>query len=91
MTNGLPQLFVKCCTRWLIHPTVNVNDYLSERISQSIFLQPTSNLEIHDILKKLKNSAMGHDDLSPKIIKIVGDYLLDPLTHFCNLFVFKII
>ena len=65
----------------------NFSDYLDNHLTAhgSFFLNPTNEAEIFNILNDLKNSAAGHDDISPKIIKMCGNVFLKPLTHICNL------
>ena len=41
--------------------------------------------ELVTILKSLKDSACGSDELSPKIIKMSMNVITDPLLHVCNM------
>ena len=59
--------------------------YIKNNTHKSIFLQPVSDLEVVKILKSLKQSSEGWDDISPRIVKNTYTYFLTPLVHICNL------
>ena len=54
--------------------------YLPEANGESIFLTPTDQQEIRNIMLDIRNSAPGHDGISSKVINPVIETLLPPLT-----------
>ena len=68
-------------------PNVNVNptSYINNHVIQSIFIKSTCTEEVRKIIKTLKSSSPGHDDISPDTIKTTSESLLTPLTHVLNL------
>ncbi len=69
-----------------IHTTVNFSDFLSAPFQQSIFFNPTSGKEILDIIATFKNGkSSGFDDISPTVVKQIGPFISEPLTHIFNL------
>ena len=54
--------------------------YLPEANGESIFLTPTDQQEIRNIMLNIRNSAPGHDGISSKVINPVIETLLPPLT-----------
>ena len=65
--------------------TVSPDQYLGDRLLNSIYLSPVTENEIYKIVQSLKNSAPGHDEISPQTLKSSVNYILSPLTHICNL------
>ena len=59
--------------------------YLNNRIDESIYLNPVTEHETSKVIENLKSSAAGWDEFQPRIIKIIKDILLTPLTYICNL------
>ena len=63
-------------------------DYYLQRISRnarSLFITPCTEIEIERILSSLKNKpSSGYDDISNKMLKIIGNSLLTPLYHIFN-------
>ena len=59
--------------------------YLPEANRESIFLTPTHQQEIRNIMLNIRNSAPGHDGISSKVINPVIETLLPPLTYITNL------
>jgi hypothetical protein len=51
----------------------------------SFFVSPTTELEVGNIIKIFKDNSAGWDDRRPGIIKIVKEYITNPLTHICHL------
>ena len=41
--------------------------------------------EINKIIRALKDSATGHDDISSQFLKLALNSFVDPLTHICNM------
>ena len=72
-------------------PSTNLSatNYIRQgRLKDSIFLNPTSEEEIRNMIKLLKNGSSGWDEISAKIIKISCSPLLKPLCHIFNLSLF---
>ena len=59
--------------------------YLPEPNPECIFLVPTNEREISNIILNIKNSLPGHDGISAKVIKLIIDILAPPLTYITNL------
>ena len=51
----------------------------------SFFLYPTNDHEVLGIIRSLRNSAAGIDNISTKVLKHVAHIIIKPLTHLCNL------
>jgi hypothetical protein len=60
-------------------PTTNIvtNQY-------SIFIEPTDNQEVVSLVKMLKNSSAGWDEISPKVVRSSIESFITPLTHVLN-------
>ena len=65
----------------------NNNHYkLNYNIKNSIFIEPTNEIEINNIIKKLSNKkSISDDNLSNFIIKQIASGILTPLTHIFNI------
>ena len=48
-------------------------------------MNPVSNIEVLNIIRELRHSSPGWDDISAKIVKQTYEYFLSPLTYVCNL------
>ena len=59
--------------------------YLPEANRECIFLIPTDEREIRNIILNIRNSAPGYDGISLKCIYPVIDTLVTPLTYITNL------
>ena len=59
--------------------------YLQGSYTNSIFMTPVIETEVSSIIKNLKNSAAGWDELSPKQMKTVACYITKPLVYLCNI------
>lgn len=60
-------------------------DSCIETIDGSIFLNPTTMVEVMNIVRKLKNSnAVGFDDIRTDIIKLSIDIIAHPITFIIN-------
>ena len=68
---------------------VDPSSFLTNHISNSIFLSPVTEDEIAKILNALKKSSPGWDGLSAHIIIKCYTSFLNPLTHICNLSIQK--
>ena len=59
--------------------------YMPPKLIESFYISPTTELEVGNIIKIFKDNSAGWDDLRPGIIKVVKEYITNPLTHICNL------
>ena len=59
--------------------------YMNSRNAHTIFLQPVTFDEVSKIIKELRNSSPGWDDIHAKIVKKTYLHFVTPLTHVCNL------
>lgn len=51
----------------------------------SMFLEPTCNLEVLNVIKQLKNSkAYDVDEISTHIVKSIAEYIAEPIAHIYN-------
>jgi hypothetical protein len=78
---------------------VNVGNSLAEKIehtdvrplsylkynSPTIFLEQVDAQEVENIIKNLKDSSPGWDEIPASVIKKVTHFLVNPLTYICNL------
>ena len=58
---------------------------MGNRLTESIYLAPVSENEIGQLIKSLKDTTAGFDDLNSMCLKIFSRFILKPLTHICNL------
>ena len=63
----------------------NPLDYIVNANVNSIYLNPVQDTEVINIIKELKASSPGWDDISPKIVKATYDKFIIPLTRVLNL------
>ena len=66
-------------------PNIPTKKYLGDMNKYSIFLEPVTQKEIHDIIKSLKDGAPGHDEITAHIMKFCSHHIEPPLVHTCNL------
>ena len=59
--------------------------FLPENLNFSLFLEPTDETEIKNIINKLKEGALGRDGISSKNIKLIKDSISYPLANMVNL------
>ena len=64
---------------------INHLTHLHGSFSESIYLNPTNENEILDIISGLNNGSPGHDDIDMKLLKNVKSDISSPLTHICNM------
>ena len=63
----------------------NTNDYITERINSTCYLQPASQKEIENIIKKLKpKNSKGYDNVSNRILKGIYPAILKALWIIFN-------
>jgi len=61
-------------------------DYLSNPLSNSMYMKPIVQTEIIKIIDKFKpNKSAGHDDIGNFIVKRVANEIVQPLTSIFNL------
>ena len=58
---------------------------MKEALKETLFLSPVTETEINKIVRALKDSATGHDDISSQFLKLALNSIVDPLTHICNM------
>ena len=89
ITNAFNNFFVNIGTNLSkkIPPTnVNPLSYMENlKVNQSIYLSPTSEQEVNDILKTIKTNSTGWDDLHADIIKSSSFLVIDIIVHLINL------
>ena len=68
-------------------PRINKSplSYLGNRLTETIYLASVNEKEIGQLIKSLKDTAAGFDDLNFMCLKISSQFLVKPLTHICNL------
>ena len=58
---------------------------MKEALKETLFLSPETETEINKIIRALKDSATGHDDISSQFLKLALNSIVDALTHICNM------
>ena len=59
---------------------------MGHRCPNSVFLDAILENEVLNEIKLLNaNTASGLDDISPKVVKAIANYIVKPLTHIFNL------
>ena len=58
---------------------------MGNRLTETIYLAPVNEKEIRQLIKSLKDTAAGFDDLNSMCLKISSQFLVKPLTHISNL------
>ena len=68
-------------------PKVDINppSFMKEALKETLFLSPVTETEINKIIRALKDSATGHDDISSQSLKLALNTIVDPLTLICNM------
>ena len=64
-----------------VDPAANIE----RRIRDSIFLEPTDDAEVSSLIRSLKDSSPGWDDISSKVCRSSVAVFVTPLTHVLNL------
>ena len=59
--------------------------YLSDRLTNTIFLYAVTEKEIEKIVTDLNNGAPGYDDIPALILKLALPYIKEPMMYICNL------
>ena len=69
-----------------ISPTATTpSQYLPEPNPNSMYLYPVVDEEVEKIIKELKISSPGWDNISNKVVKVAFKSFITPLTHVLNL------
>ena len=67
----------------------NVNksptEYMGERLSRTMFLEPVGPQEVDEIIKNLKDGAPGSDGIKSLILKTTRRSIIGPLCYLCNI------
>ena len=67
-------------------PQKQFHTFLHDPISKSLFLTPTNEQEVLNIIKQLKNkSSFGFDNISNNLLKDVAPQIIKPLVYIFNL------
>ena len=64
---------------------ISPSRYMKNQIVNSIFLETVSPEKLLQVIKCLKHSAVGYDELDAQHIKSSSSIILQPLLHICNL------
>ena len=65
---------------------MNLNKFLGKRVSNSIYLEPTSPQEVFKEINSLNlNKSPGLNGISAYFIKLASGIIVVPLSIFCNL------
>ena len=59
--------------------------YMGTRVNNTMFINPTTEIEIRKHILSLKNSSPGWDEITGKILKETHECILKPLTYVFNL------
>ena len=63
----------------------NPKQYLENKLLKSILLAPVTSLEIGSIIKNLRNSAPGHDEVTASILQLSLPFITDPFVFILNM------
>lgn len=94
-TEENPEIIANAFNDYFVNIGKNISDsvpvcnthystYLPEPNPNSIFLQPTNNYEVANVIKMLKRKSPGYDDITADIIKRSYPAFLKALTHIIN-------
>ena len=65
-------------------------DYMVNNVQSSVFMQPTCESEINNIIRIFQNkTSSGHDGISMNVVKAIAQYIAKPFSHICNLSLFN--
>ena len=59
--------------------------YLGQRLGETVFVAPVTQEEIKLNIKSFKDTATGYDEINAMSLKLVNQFITQPLTHLCNL------
>ena len=68
-------------------PNVGIDpmNYISEEVNDSIFVRPTDEVELKNVINNLRNSSPGLDGIKANIVKNTTDIISSPLIQILNL------
>ena len=69
----------------LPHSNIDPITYIKNGINKSIYLRSVAENEVIKILKNIKSSSPGWDDICPRVVKLTYTHFLAPLVHICNM------
>ena len=58
---------------------------MSESLKETLFGTPVTETEINKIKRALTVSATRHDDINWQFLKLALNFVVDQLTHICNM------
>ena len=58
---------------------------MTDRMNESLFLDPVSESEIKERIISLKETATGHDEINTISLKLSNNLIAQPLAHICSL------
>ena len=67
---------------WLT--SVSPLDYIPSRNPHTLFLSPSDDSEVINIISNIKNSSPGWDEIPLKVLRNVMQYLITPIVHIIN-------
>ena len=68
------------------HKNISIFDFMNDKIYQSMFLLPTDETELFDIVNSCSGkSSMDSDEMSMKFIKNIFSCIVKPFERICNL------
>ena len=68
-------------------PKIDMNplSFMREALKETLFLSHVTETEINKIIRALKDSATGHDDINSQFLKLALNSIVDSLTYICNI------
>ena len=87
IANSFNKYFVNVGSNLANKIPTTLNDPLEyvSGLDNSIYINNTDSEEITSIIKNLKNSSPGHDDIDIRILKKICPVIVQPLTHLFNM------
>ena len=83
ITNSFNNFFVNIgrnLSKKIPHSDTDPSKYLAiNHITGSLYLQPTNATEVDKIIRELRNSSPGYDDISSKLLKYTYQIYISPL------------
>ena len=58
---------------------------MTNRMNESLFLDPVSESELKERLISLKETATGHNEINTMSLRLSNNLIAQPLAHICNL------
>ena len=63
----------------------NPEQFMKAKVTYSLYLEPVTEQEIHQLVSSLKKSSPGYDNLSASILQLGLPEICPVLTYICNL------